>query len=621
MNPFAVLRRSLRARIMLLVALGMVALAGILGLSSLWHVQDLAERALQERRRLAQVVADQLDTLLRSNLVVLQEIALSARGGFAGGEPKSFKTTLREAYLHSVFTQGVFLLDRAGRLVLIEPQRPPWLSQDLSSLSLVRRALKEGRLEISNLVADGTKRIYALVPIRDWHGELVGAVGGILDPESARFRSLLPPVPFGDSTYLELVDGQGIVLASTKAGRTFTESDHGRFLARLIQERKSVVGTCHSCHEQEGASEREREVVAFAPMEAAPWGLSIRQAEGEALAAAFGMQRRLLMVGSLTILVALLFAWGVARSVTRPLGVLARGAQRIARGNLGESIAMSSEDEIGHLAHAFDQMRIQLKASFEALAEAKQDLEKRVQERTRELEALYQELQKREELRGELLLKVITVQEEERKRIARELHDETSQAMATLLLAIETSLKTASAEAKDRLVRMKAMADRTLDSIHHLIFDLRPSVLDDLGLASALRWSAESHLEPMGIDLTFEVSGFERRLRPEVETTVFRIGQEAISNIARHAEAESVTIAIAFCEKTVSLEVVDDGRGFEFEGVTGAAQGPRGLGLLGMKERAALLNGTLTVDSEPGKGTRVIVEIPVADDGASRGAS
>lgn len=614
MNPFAVLRRSLRARIILLVALGMVTLAGILGLSSLWHVRDLAERALQERRRLAQVVADQLDTLLRSNLIVLQEVALAARGGFEVEDPRGFKTTLREAYLRSVFTQGVFLLDRARRLVWIEPQRPPWLPQDLSSLSLIRRTLEEGKPEISNLVVDGKKRIYAVVPIRDWHGELVGAVGGILDPESARFRSLLPPIPFGDTTYLELVDGQGIVLASTKVGRAFTESDHGRFLASLIQERKSVVGTCHSCHEEEGAPDREREVIAFAPMVAAPWGLSIRQAESEALAAALGMQRRLLMVGSLTILVVVLFAWGVARSVTRPLGALAQGAQRIARGNLDEPISMSGEDEIGHLAHAFDRMRVQLKASFEATAAAQQHLEERVKERTRELEVLYHELRQKEEMRGELLKKVITAQEEERKRIARELHDEISQALAALLLTIETSLSTAPEESKERLSRMKATADRILDGIHRLIFDLRPSVLDDLGLTSALRWSAERHLDPLGIDLAFEVFGFERRLEVEIETTLFRIGQEAISNIAKHAEAESVKIAINFREKTVGLEVVDDGKGFfQSEGIARAAKGPRGLGLLGMKERAALLNGTLTVDSEPGKGTRVTVEVPIVE--------
>lgn len=614
MNPFRFLRRSLRGRIILLVGLGMAALAGILGLSSLWEIRALADRTLQERRGLAHAVADRLDTILRSNLIILQEVALGIRGGLGEADLRPEKVALREAYLRSTLFEGVFLLDRGGGLIWIEPRRQAAMQEDLSSLPSVRRTLEVGKLQVSDLIADGRKRVYAVVPIRDWHGELVGAVGGAMDPESPRFQSLLHPIPFGETTYLELVDGQGIVLASTKAGRSFIKSDHGRFLISLIQEKKSVVGTCHSCHEEDGSPEREREVIAFAPLTTAPWGLSVRQAEREALAPAVAMERRLLFVGSLTILVALFFAWGVARSVTKPLETLAQGALRIAREELDEPIPPLGEDEIGHLARAFDQMRIRLKASFETIAEATRDLERRVQERTRELEGLYQELQRKEEMRGVLLKKVIAAQEEERKRIARELHDETSQALATLLLAIETSLSSASEELKERLSRMKAMADRTLDSIHHLIFDLRPSVLDDLGLPSALRWSAERHLEPMGIDLAFEVIGPERRLRPEIETALFRIGQEAVSNIARHAEAESVSIAVEFGEKVVRLQIVDDGIGFEPDAVAGSVEGPRGLGLLGMKERATLLNGTLTIDSKAGKGTRVTVEIPIPDD-------
>jgi len=610
MNPFRFFKRSLRGRIILLVGLGMVALAGILRLSSLWESRLLFDRALSERRRLAQALADHLDYILRSNLVILQDVALEARGGL-GVDLKPVKAALREAYLRSLFTEGVFLLDRRGRIVWIEPQRPSRVHEDFSSLPPVRRTLEAGRPEVSDLVINGGKRIYAVVPIRDWRGELVGAVGGTLDPESLRFRSLLHPIRLGDTTYLELVDGHGIVLTSTKAGRAFTESDHGRFLAGLIQERRSVVGTCHSCHEGEGLSGREREVIAFAPLTVAPWGVSIRQAEREALAPAFTIERRLFFLGSLTILLALLFAWGVARSVTKPLGVLTRAAQRIAGGDLDEPIPSLGEDEIGRLARSFDQMRATLRASLEAISEGKRELEKRVQERTRELESLYQELRRKEELRGELLKKVIVAQEEERRRIARELHDETSQALAALLLSVETGLQGAPQEVRERLHRIKALADRTLDSIHRLIFDLRPSVLDDLGLVSALRWSAESRLEPMGIDLSFEVIGSERRLPPEIETALFRIGQEAITNIARHAEAEGVRITVEFGEEGVRLQVEDDGKGFDPEEVTGSVKGTRGLGLLGMRERTALLGGTLTIQSEPGKGTRVTVEVPL----------
>lgn len=157
---------------------------------------------------------------------------------------------------------------------------------------------------------------------------------------------------------------------------------------------------------------------------------------------------------------------------------------------------------------------------------------------------------------------------------------------------------------------MKTLANRALDSVHRLIYDLRPSVLDDLGLSSALRWITENRLESMGIDVTIDVVGAERRVKPEIETCLFRIGQEAISNIARHAEANAVKLTLRYGCASILLEVEDNGKGFEPKSVLSSAE--KSLGLLGMKERASLLNGNLAVVSEPLAGTRVRVELPVA---------
>lgn len=585
----------------------MVTLAAIIGVSALGGSRELSQRALAERQRLAEAVADHLDYILKSNLSMLQGVALNVRDDSASVESKSVRAALREAYLRSIFTEGVFLLDGTGKLVGMEPPQAGH-TDDFAALAPVHAALTAGRPEVSSLVSEGKNKIYAAVPVRDWRGEVVGAVGGELEVDAARFRSLLPPLRMGETTYLDLVDGNGIVLASTKPGRAFSESDHGRFLADAIQAKRSVVGACHSCHEKSVVPERE--VMAFVPLKFAPWGVSIRQAEREALGAAFAMQRRLVAVGTVTILVALLFAWGVARSVTKPLGVLRRAAQRIQSGSLDDPIPPLGEDEIGELARSFDQMRMSLRESAEAVAQGQRDLERRVEERTRALNVLNRELQQKEQLRRELLKKVITAQEEERRRIARELHDETSQASAALLVFIETTATTVADPGRAALQRMKTITARILDGVHRLIFDLRPSALDDLGHPSALRSSAESHLEHLGIDLTFEVLGNERRLKPEIETTLFRIGQEAIANICRHAEAESVNITIEFGDAAVALHIEDDGNGFDLEECSRCSEGGRGLGLLGMKERAALVGGELTIHSAPGRGTRISVTVP-----------
>ena len=607
MNPLRYLRRNLRGRIILLVGLWMLTLAGIFSVSNRWGSEELTRQVLTERRHLVEAVAENFDYILKSNMMMLEDVALRARFGWQKERARSLNTALRDAYLQSIFSEGVFLMDAAGKIVGMEPQHEAPEKEHLFSQSPLRELLQQGKPAISNLGVAGPRRIYALVPVRDPHNDLIGTVGGEVDPKSSRFRSLLHPIRLGETTYLDVVDGQGIVLASTQPARAFINSDHGRFLAGLIRDKKAVVGACHTCHDPNGFRDtREREVVAFAPLKSAPWGISIRQAEREALAPSFSMQRRFLYLGSLTIVVALVFAGGVARSVTRPLRMLTEAAKRITNGDLDRRIPAFGEDEVGVLAQSLDRMRHTLKASLETIAEGKRDLEAKVDERTRELQELYRELQTKEETRGELLKKVIAVQEEERKRIARELHDETSQDLATLLLSIETSTAGNPEELQKKLLQMKVLTGRTLDSIHRLILDLRPSVLDDLGLTSAIRWVAESRLEALGIDLAFAVTGQERRLKPEIETTVFRIGQEAISNVARHAEANSVSIALDFAEDHIGLEVEDNGQGFDLN------QFPNGsFGLLGMKERTSLLDGTFAIASKPGNGTRLAVTIPL----------
>jgi len=590
----------------------MIALAGILLISSKWGSEELMQRVLNERRHLVEAVADNLDYIVKSNMMILEEVALRARFGLEKEGLKKLTADLRDAYLQSIFTEGVFVIDRAGKIVSIEPQHALPNQDNFSMLPQIQEVLALGKPGVSNLVVDGVRRVYAFVPVRDSHNDLIATIGGELDPENGRFRSLLHPVRLGETTYFDLVDGRGIVLASTQPGRAFINSDHGRFLASLIRNKKAVVGACHTCHEQNGLGEkREREVVAFAPLKNAPWGVSLRQAEKEALAPSFSMERRFLYIGSATIFLALLFAAGVARSVTRPMRTLTEAAKRITNGDLDGQIPTLGEDEVGILSQSLDRMRQTIKGSLQTIADGKRELEGKVQERTRELEELYRELQRKEEMRGELLKKVIAVQEEERKRIARELHDETSQDLATLLLAIETTVDNGSEDLKKKFLQMKDLTSRTLDSIHRLILDLRPSVLDDLGLTSALRWVAETRLEPMGIDLNFAVAGQERRLKPEIETTLFRIGQEAISNVARHAEASSVAIALEFSQGCVRLEVEDNGKGFEFDESSSGS-----FGLRGMKERAALLDGVLSIDSHSGHGTRLAVAIPVTDVGA-----
>ncbi len=226
---------------------------------------------------------------------------------------------------------------------------------------------------------------------------------------------------------------------------------------------------------------------------------------------------------------------------------------------------------------------------------------------------LYEALHRKEQARGELLRKIMSVQEEERKRIARELHDEVSQSLTGLAFnaeAVLSRLPAGAEEIEGKLEGIRDLAIRTMDEIYRVVYQLRPSLLDDLGLVAAVQWLADHYLEEAGIKVLFETVGSERPLSAEAEITLFRIAQEAITNIVRHAGAESVSIAVEFRESAATIHIEDDGRGFSVEEVTGSAETGRGLGLLGMKERAELLDGSLKIKAKSGQGTKVSAEVP-----------
>ncbi|MFC1902641.1 histidine kinase [Chloroflexota bacterium] len=181
---------------------------------------------------------------------------------------------------------------------------------------------------------------------------------------------------------------------------------------------------------------------------------------------------------------------------------------------------------------------------------------------------LHQQVQHQDEIRGELLREIFSIQEEERRRIARELHDETTQTLASLaasLEAIASLLPDSANEVKKRLKKQQSLSIKILDEIHRLIYQLRPTLLDDLGLVAALRWLAESNLEAIGIAVNFKTTGQDRRPSSQLETTLFRVMQEAISNIARHSNAKKVSIDLNFKKNAIRVDIKDDGVGFDVE--------------------------------------------------------
>jgi signal transduction histidine kinase len=303
-----------------------------------------------------------------------------------------------------------------------------------------------------------------------------------------------------------------------------------------------------------------------------------------------------LMVTTLVITILGLFgAFIMSHLLTRPIKRLVDASIAVAEGDLSQRVSIGGQDEIGQLGR-----------SFNGMAES---LERYTQER----EALLAELMDKEQIRQQLLNKVLFAQEEERKRISRELHDETGQSLTSLIIGLKLlSQKNDLEQARVMAEDLRRVAYMTLEDVHRLAVELRPTVLDDMGLIAALERYVTEYKHQQGImvvDLEVHNQVMER-LPSEVETTLYRIVQEALTNVAKYAKARNVSIVLEIRTEGVNLIIEDDGVGFDVEQVLSERnQGRQNLGLAGMQERSALLGGTFEIESKPGRGTTLYVRL------------
>ena len=503
------LRHRIQARVSILVVAGMLGPLAVIAALGAGASRELERRMLAGRTQTASLVAERLQT----------QLSLEREGLRAAAEQGGSSTALREAWVQRrALFDAMFAVDADGNVTSQEPA--PGVSVDGPL------ALKLAHAGFTDLLPSGVA--WALVARPGG-----GVVGGVIDPRSTRFAGVLRGYRSVAGESIDLLDGHGVVLAS---------SDPARLLAR--------------------PQAAEEELVASAKVPLARWEIVVRQPRTEALGLFVDLSRNALIACVLAVAVALAFAWGAARSLTRPLSLLTAAAERISEGDLQHPIPKLDEDEVGILGDALEHMRSRLQDS----------------------------------VARKLLAQVIRAQEEERVRVARELHDETTQQLATLNLKLQSGDVQAAS----------ALAVQTLDGVHRLIADLRPSVLDDLGLKSAILWYAERRLKPLGIKVRCEFSGLDVRLPPQLETVVFRVVQEALNNVARHAHASSVLVQCGLASGRIVAEVEDDGQGFE-----PAKQ--NGWGLMGMRERVEMLGGELRLDSAPGEGTHVWLSVPVVE--------
>ncbi|MBI2832222.1 MAG: GAF domain-containing protein [Chloroflexi bacterium] len=757
---------TLQRRIGLLVLAGLVVGLGLFSLLGIQSLNESTQKVLEERLVLARHMATELDETLTDILGHLQDVNWNNGASIEDNFALSAEPLVNTYTRARIFVRSIILVDASGRVIRVEPKNSAILGTNLSIYSKIREAIETGIPTISDLVSEPlieTPVVFATAPIKDWDGKIAGAVISSIDIAQSTNNSFSPTITIEKTGYVEIVDGSGIVLSRTSPGlppRGFERSDHpGRF-ADLISKQEATVGTCHRCHEVNEGIERRQDVLAFAPLSTASWGVAIRQSEEEALAGTRQLERRLILLGAIVLVTSLIMAWSMMQSVVRPLKMLTAAAKKVAAGDFKTAIPVKRKDEIGQLSAAFHAMTTELDKNREELVSRNEELSalnsiattvsqslnlkevvehalRKVLEVTRttagcvflrdstgnslemvssvgpsdifkcrqsgmaiancachtvvrhgqtlmvnhvsqcpalnedavieedigcfvsiplktknrnlgimniacsgerafteddfkilesigyhvglaiENSVLFEDAKLKEKLRGEVLNSVINAQEEERKRIARELHDEYGQTLAGLRMnidSIENMVPPQQTDVNEKLENAKSLIARALEEMRRLTADLRPSVLDDLGLVAAIRAYAHNRLDPLGIQVKFENYGLNRRrLAPAVETALFRIVQEAIHNTTKYAEAHCVRIHLEVRDDKIIALVEDDGKGFDVATALKSGSKTRPLGLLGIQERATLLGGTVNIESAIGRGTRITVEIPITE--------
>lgn len=608
-------------KVAVMVIVGTLSMIGLFAYLGTAALSENTQRNLQERVVLAQMSASYIDALLDN----IQNVLTQSASEEDWSTSQHTNLALDQAYhrLNS-FASRVLLVDQAGNVLASQPPAPE--IKRLDNLAPVTAVLSGTIFSVSQVaqpIDPIGPSVVAAAPTENTYGEITGALVIILDFTSQNNHAFSNPIGLGQSGYMDLVALDGHILASTRPGRIGSESDHGSSLSGMIRDHRQAVSACHDCHTSSTTVvEPQAEVLAFAPLDRVQWGITVRQSESEVFAPTQLLQNRSIGLMVVMLAGALVLVYFATRSVIRPVQALTVATRRIADGDLDSPIKARGQDEVGVLAHSFDAMRVKLKNSTEEIQSWNRELDARVQERTAAYEAaakdnarLYTELQRKEQARGELLHRVISAQEDERKRIARELHDETSQSLTALMVGLDT-VRMASVQdvqkANNRLEASKAIAETLLRNIHRLVADLRPSLLDDLGLVPAIAWYGEQRLKPLGIEFHLDEKGLKDRLHPTVETALFRIVQEAMTNIVRHAQATTVQVRLVREGGIVALQVSDNGRGFDPQALQPSDLHGQGLGLRGMQERASILGGEFQMQTAIGKGTVITIRVPVS---------
>jgi signal transduction histidine kinase len=565
--------RSLLAQSLLWIILPLSLVVISVILAGTFTYQQIVTSLLIDRdRQLATLSATRVSQSLNGYAVSLQTFSQQAL-------PHNTLDFLAEVKLDppteikTNFNAGVLLVDKYGQVLTSAPSIVDPLGDSVDQQIFFLRVREVKSATFSGVLADkrtGQDMVVIAVPILDDQSQFRGALLGAIHLHTTPLSDPILRLTVGDEGFAYMVDSQGRAIFHPdpyEVGLDFSDRDA---VARVI------AGETGGLLWESPTGERL--VQGFAPVEGTGWGLIVREPWEAVIEPIRHFEATAGVAVALALLITALFLWRGTLRITSPIRSLVAQTRKLAEGEKIEPIPPSGLLEVDMLGQAFDQMAARIYSYRAGLRR--------------------------------FVGAITTSQEEERKRIARELHDETVQNLVAILRRIELQ-RTYEANPEDlkRLQELQGMVEETLRGVRQISRDLRPLALEDLGFIPALQAQVNATQED-GLQVQLIVRGQPVKLPPDQELALYRIAQEALTNARKHAQATRIEIMLVFENKSVHLRIFDNGVGFIVpQSLTELAQSGN-FGLLGIQERVWSVGGTLDIVSSAEKGTRLHIKVP-----------
>ncbi len=572
---------SLRQRLPLLICLLLLCIVAVFSWISYVGVKKATLEAGQERLL---TLTGQLSSMFEQAAVItLAETKAAANGqairkylqtGDSQSRKEAIQTlqTLRQK--DSLFLL-IQLLDANRRVVLDTGKQGIQINLNIDSI-LSKSIIPPDSAGVGKFYQLGNTTYYPVTALVKDQGKIIGYI--------IRWHSV-QVTPTALDQFTKLI--------GTSAALYFGNDD-GKFWTNLIQ---PVVGPSYEKQNKRGILEYSRGkanpvLAAVKPIKNSRWVVMVEFPIKTVLDAAYRFLYWILIAGLLLIVVSMVVVWVISRNITRPIKKLEAAVSSIAAGDYSSLVHVNRKDEIGKLARAFNTMVTQVNNAHAGLQRKITEIGQ-MNEQLRNLSAHLQ-----------------NIREDERVRIAREMHDELGQLLTCFKMdAVWLNKKMAGQDEEliKKISGMITLVDEAITFVRKLASELRPAILDEFGIVAALQWQSNEFVKRFNIETEFHSEIKEEpQVSPLVATGLFRMYQESLTNVARHAKAKHVTATLESNGNQLLLSIIDDGKGFSL----GGNGHSKTLGLLGMQERAIMIGGSIEIISAPGKGTHVLIQVP-----------